>query len=1162
VGIGTETDPSPPDAHTNNQQNEAELDKMEGVNGVSSCAPEARSDDERSDTDMDEVGCGGDMHIAFSDPTTNVEQHRPDVCGSSCTPEARSVDERSDADMHDEHSDTDVHDGDVDMAVAQGTTNDEQHQPDVCGSSCTPEARSVDERSDADMHDEHSDTGVHDGDVDMAIAQGTTNDEQHQPDIDDIRTTDVDDSNSSQGVQGNEGMDLRNTGGGNSDNSQVESLTKPKLPPEVTGILSNCEGVGPDDTSRRQDFEKAVSEKLGMTHAELLLDMVESLSRHKIDRYYLLALKMILLSFPNVAFEDMRDKLPPMMSCAIENVKTGLGNRKAKEVYAQYPGDKGADERIECWNQWLELYSGIKYGIKKLHKPVVRGVENRLEHLPQDSSFLQEELQKMADDPNHCQIFEDYFSNFASSAHFVFEDLQLYREEGKFVVSILKRMVQNEAESSNNMMLELQKMSSDIATAKASGITEAIRRQDELNILLEPDEDEVDDTGLDTAVADEAKDSDGAKKKEILNSIKETIEHYKSQAQDLQVQYNKSQEEVGKLETENRRLKANVDEDKRLLRSQENKNVSLQTQLTQGLSVFKTQNEQFIELKKDLCLLYDEISGEAPPRCTSEGSQTISDKIWERFANERLVSRNQIEKLMEYEKRSVEAQNTNNAFLSLFSEILNEDASRYIEEGSQQMSTSILKAINLKFNNTLQTSLHERNTEIKKLQDELESAHLDHKEKVQSLHVQLMEAKDNTAQLQRKNDKLNAEAEAAQTMIRTYNRDLEAKLLPTDWTRVVQASTVDNGTQTIEHHIKFPAKFGTTRGPPSGSRYERKHASCHYSSTDTSLKMNSLDCLFCNMPTQILLYINRKNRDLIHKTRQIEALSRQIASLKKDKEGYLLNCEQLLNERDVASASLNEHLTTIEDTVKGLSAQLALIQNENITLMAEVRKMEQEAKQIHDQRNNAIDESQKLKKSLNESIKKNEDLESGMEKKKAETRKLNLELATAKTKLDDMAKQEANRVTAQIRTAEEEIRALKEKTHKDNLRIKDLTIKLVIFATINSRLGKERLSRTREKEKLSKRIATFEKNEEEYLSRIQELGKPREKMMLETPTEIMNLEKSRNEKDEIIIQPRRDIQTREGAYTSEMNCLEKQIRELNSRMEQEQKRHSGATGKL
>ncbi|KAK2667901.1 hypothetical protein RAB80_017092 [Fusarium oxysporum f. sp. vasinfectum] len=542
VGRDPDVDMACPAEAADDEPREPELDGMESSGEVNPRSCEVETGKPISDTNMQEVRGDSEVGRAFPEGKNNNGQSNTELqdmesSGSVDYPSrATGTNEQncntnmpkvwSDIEMGSEEigGDTEAY-----MAISWEKTKDEQTNPElgVMESSGSVDNASLNtdterQNRDSDMHEEQRKAEKLVVDVDSPLRSTT---KKNGP-----TSVHIDAAQSHQ-------------------SEQMGNSNEPEAPLRQKENFMNFARISREDNLRRMELERYSVARLEMKHAKLLIDMINSLFNRKADMYYLLAFKMVLLIFPYTAWEHVRDRLPAMMSYATEDIKTGLEKRVADEVYTEYPSDKGVDERIICWNQRLELYKGIEHGTKTLLEPTSRSVRTCVGRRPSECSSLQAEIQEMAGDLNHCQKFQEYFSQYASRTAFIFQNPQLLRDEIRFVVSILRQLILREDESSEAMFRELEAVASDIATAREIGSTEATMRQDVVMDLLESDDEEI-TTDNDEKEGFKKRMVGDIRKQRILDDVKETVQHHQSKALNFEMQFNSSTESFNKLERE------------------------------------------------------------------------------------------------------------------------------------------------------------------------------------------------------------------------------------------------------------------------------------------------------------------------------------------------------------------------------------------------------------------------------------------------------------------------------------------------------------------------------------------------------------------------------------------------------------------------------------
>ncbi|CZR49634.1 uncharacterized protein FPRO_14887 [Fusarium proliferatum ET1] len=300
-------------------------------------------------------------------------------------------------------------------------------------------------------------------------------------------------------------------------------------------------GTSRDDEQRRKVLRKEWLRVLKFEHTHLLLDMIECLMSRQADRYYLLALQIILIVFPEFDHNAVLETLPAMMRNALEETVEQMWKGGPKKVYLDYPAEGSKDERTECWKQRAELYHGIEMGIERLQVGIFAVCQKGPDGLPPD-------LYEKVESAEHCNIFTDHFAVNMRRAACVFEMTQLPSREMEFLIFILNEMMRREAETSKKLeedinrlkqkanesdskLEDLQKFLDGIGT----GTTEAISMQTAADELLEEDEDPP---------------SKSSYTNSVLDGFREKINNYESEIQGLKSARDTSQEELNTVKAQ------------------------------------------------------------------------------------------------------------------------------------------------------------------------------------------------------------------------------------------------------------------------------------------------------------------------------------------------------------------------------------------------------------------------------------------------------------------------------------------------------------------------------------------------------------------------------------------------------------------------------------
>ncbi|KAL5583858.1 hypothetical protein FOVSG1_015209 [Fusarium oxysporum f. sp. vasinfectum] len=346
------------------------------------------------------------------------------------------------------------------------------------------------------------------------------------------------------------------------------SAVQPEPPRKRIPPLAGA-GTSRDDEQRRKVLRTEWLRVLKFEHTHLLLDMVECLMSRKVDRYYLLALQILLIVFPDFDHKVVLETLPAMMRNALEETVERMWIKGPKKVYLDYPAEGSKDERIECWKQRAELYHGIEIGIESLHVGIFAVCQKGSDGLPPD-------LHEKVESSEHCSIFTDHFAVNMRRAACVFETTQLPGREMEFLVFVLNEMMQREAETSKELeeaiahlkqkakesddkLEDLQNFLDGIGT----GTSEAISMQNAADELLEEDVDPP---------------SKSSYTNSVLDGFREKIDNYESEIQGLKSARDTSQQELNDMKVQNGSLATEMEEIRVSRDSLTNENHQLQAQ--------------------------------------------------------------------------------------------------------------------------------------------------------------------------------------------------------------------------------------------------------------------------------------------------------------------------------------------------------------------------------------------------------------------------------------------------------------------------------------------------------------------------------------------------------------------------------------------------------
>ncbi|SCN99803.1 uncharacterized protein FFB20_11003 [Fusarium fujikuroi] len=338
-------------------------------------------------------------------------------------------------------------------------------------------------------------------------------------------------------------------------------------------------GTSRDDEQRRKVLRKEWLRVLKFEHTHLLLDMIECLMSRQADRYYLLALQIILIVFPEFDHNAVLETLPAMMRNALEETVQRMWKGGPKKVYLDYPAEGSQDERTECWKQRAELYHGIEMGIESLQVGIFAVCQKGPDGLPPD-------LYEKVESAEHCNIFTDHFAVNMRRAACVFEMPQLPSREMEFLIFILNEMMRREAETSKKLeedinrlkqkanesdskLEDLQKFLDGIGT----GTTEAISMQTAADELLEEDEDPP---------------SKSSYTNSVLDGFREKINNYESEIQGLKSARDTSQEELNTVKAQKDSLTTEMEEIRASCESLKDESHQLQTRYNAALEEVQT----------------------------------------------------------------------------------------------------------------------------------------------------------------------------------------------------------------------------------------------------------------------------------------------------------------------------------------------------------------------------------------------------------------------------------------------------------------------------------------------------------------------------------------------------------------------------------------------
>ncbi|KAF5964549.1 hydroxymethylglutaryl-coenzyme A reductase, partial [Fusarium coicis] len=337
-------------------------------------------------------------------------------------------------------------------------------------------------------------------------------------------------------------------------------------------------GTSRDDEQRRKVLRKEWLRVLKFEHTHLLLDMIECLMSRQVDRYYLLALQIILIVFPEFDHNAVLETLPAMMRNAVEETVKRMWIEGPKKVYIDYPAEGSKDERTECWKQRAELYHGIEIGIDSLEVGIFAVCQKGPDGLPPG-------LHEKVESTEHCSIFTDHFAVNMRRAACVFEMTQLPGREMEFLIFILNEMIKREAETSKKLeediarlkerakesdgkLEDLQKFLDGIGT----GTTEAISMQNAADELLEEDVDSP---------------SKPSYTNSVLDGFREKVDNYESEIQGLKSARDTFEQELNDMKDKNGSLTTEMEEIRVSRDSLKDENHQLQAQYNAALEEVK-----------------------------------------------------------------------------------------------------------------------------------------------------------------------------------------------------------------------------------------------------------------------------------------------------------------------------------------------------------------------------------------------------------------------------------------------------------------------------------------------------------------------------------------------------------------------------------------------
>ncbi|KAF5240857.1 hypothetical protein FANTH_9378 [Fusarium anthophilum] len=1214
LGSNPEAGVACPAETVNNRPSEPVLDGMENLAEMSPGSCEVATGMPINDTDMQELRRDSEVGRAYPEGTNSNEQSGKELqhmesLGSVDYPSSATGANKQNCDttmpevgIEEIRCDIEAH-----RASYGGKTNDEQTNLElgVMEGSGSVEAASLN----ADTKRQNRDRYMHE--------------EQRNADFNDEKLVSDVDSALQSPAQKKDTIDVHIDAAQSSHGTQMECLNEPGSPLKKKDSFTEYTGISPDDNLRRVELERCFVEKLEMKNFHILIDMIDSLSSGKADLYYLLAFKMVLLIFPNRSWDHVRDRLPAMMGYATENIKTGLKKWVTDEVYTEYPSDKGVDERIICWNQRLELYKGIEYGSSKLLDPIFPSVSTCVGNGQMGRSPLQAEIQERTREPDHCQMFQDYFSDYESRAALVFQSPQLRLDENRFVISVLRQLILREQQSSEAMFRELKDITNAVVTSRMIGVTEATARQDlEMSLFGFDDEESTrDDDEKDREDKEPVGDT---RKKEILDDVRETIRHHEKNASNLEDQY-------------------------------------------------KTSNERLEKLEKGFSQLYSCLFGSAIPSHTNSEINTVfssmQDKVKENLdmtsskeeENNRLLQQirhiEKEKKRLENEKHQWEAERIErieSLCKGFESNLLPEDPEREIQGQRVEESTPNDRDIEMtgvpsfvdseKTLDSINMTLTKENMELRDSINELENLRNGENEK---LKWQSRESDKKAAALTKEIDSMKIEFR--QLYFKAIGKELPpSSQRPSDiiWEALEikinylksESSKKDIKIQELEQELKktlqsvhqeqtdksnIQARLDIKAQTLSSFEYkfqqtEKEKACIQDKSDQWKAQIDKIENRCKSFEAKLLpVDLTRKvgyfrvksstlNDGRNHPDGSDGLARNSIPKLKEELAAVKLsvkNKEESRSALEEEKTNLLKTITNFEESIKTerdkhktacgkikeLEAQLhiqGMNQQEAVRMQTQIVQLEQEIKRtqqkeqdykdIVDQYKDQINVINSWIKTRTEQITKVEqflkDAETEVQEQKQAFVKVRQELEAAQA---DASNKEEN-----FRSAEQETIRLKETLGemeqtmgRNNKERGDLTEQLqgaqreirnlaTTLATVELELDRERTTSASDIEDLSMKIERLEKTKQEYevsIDASENLHRRLREMEEEERTKSMNVQDAIKRKDETISRLGKDIENIKEGHISEINCLTEEIRKLNNQLAQEKKANSTLT---
>ncbi|KAG7423585.1 hypothetical protein Forpi1262_v015487 [Fusarium oxysporum f. sp. raphani] len=621
----------------------------------------------------------------------------------------------------------------------------------------------------------------------------------------------------------------------------------------------------------------------------------------------------------------------------------------------------------------------------------------------------------------------------------------------------------------------------------------------------------------------DGKNADGEKRTEDLrkerkaSDKRQTIEHSRSEARNLDSRDPDSEKRLKSINTtlvrENMGLKDSIG---KLEKLQKGKTEEFELQLRDCNNKAVALGEKNVEMENDFRLLYFKIFGEDLP----PSSQKPSDIIWEKLETEfkkRCNTEQEQVKLLEKEK-ALKA--------SLEAESRKQDIRiQQLEQEFENVSRSLRQ---------VQTA----NTDAERSKSDIQAQLNAKTQSLSSLEYQFQEANKENVSLKDKNDELKTQVEG----IENWYKCLEAKLLPIDKNREIQNWRVNSSTQS-DKDTQTNDSDGFAGDSMPGLKEELAAVEAQVKSKEenlTAVEQEKTDLLKTIEKLEEDIKTGRDENKTAHN--RINELEVQL-DIKSMNHQKAVDMQEQIVQLEQEIKSIQEREQSYKATIDEYENQIKDINNWTETRKGQITEVQQYLK-------DAETEVREQKKALVENMKELEAVKAEASNKEESRKSIEQEKDRLKATMEKM-EQTTNE-------KDKKVGLLNVMLQDAETTIKDLTTTL---ATVIPTLHKERISKACEIRHLSKIIESLEKTKREYDATIDESDnlKKRLQEVEEKRTAVMNVQDAIKMKDETISRLRQDIEIINEGHASEVNRLTEEVRKLNSQIEQDQKGDSGVT---